>query len=90
MPQIHLNRLRKPWQINSKKRRKRVQASHGEVLTTPEVAERLLQENTGREEKKKENPDKVQKQLDFEEPEESEGDESDDETECQKCKTTVV
>ena len=53
-----------------------VQTSHGEDLTTAEVAERLLQENKEREEKKKkENPDKAQKQLEIE-----------DETECQKCK----
>ena len=72
---------------NSKKC-KQFQASQGEILTTPEMAERLLQEAKDRDAKKKnKNPDKAQKQLVFEEPDKSKRDESDDETELQ---TSVV
>ena len=71
---------------NSKKH-KGVQASQGEILATPEVVERLLDESKSRDAKKKnKNPGKANKQLVFQEPDESERGESDDETECQKCK----
>ena len=55
--------------LNSKKKRKRVQARVGEVLTSDDVVERLRKEHVEREEKRSKNEKKItsnKRQLSFE------------------------
>ena len=75
---------------NAKKKRKRVQAKSGEVLTTPTVLQRLKDEAEARSAKQKEKKEKLRKNLlkkieEDEEDVESESEEEEDNTTCSLC-----
>ena len=76
----------------AKKQRKRVQANKGDVLTTPEVLERLQEEAMARQVKKQKSSKKCHKDLvgigllNNNEQEDNEISEDEDDTACNICK----